>query len=34
MKTIGVIGGLGPQATMAFEAIVHEVSQKLMPISF
>jgi aspartate racemase len=34
MKTIGVIGGLGPQATMAFEVMVHEVSQKLIPISF
>lgn len=34
MKTIGVIGGLGPQATMAFEVMVHEVSQKLIPSSF
>src|SRR5437867_13400688 len=31
MKTIGVIGGLGPQATMDFEARVHAVSQKLIP---
>ena len=34
MKTIGVIGGLGPQATMAFEAMVHEVSQNLIPPHF
>jgi aspartate racemase len=33
MKTIGVIGGVGPQATMAFEAMVHAVSQKLIPPS-
>lgn len=31
MKTIGVIGGLGPQATMDFEARVHAVSQRLIP---
>jgi aspartate racemase len=31
MKTIGVIGGLGPQATMDFEARVHKVSQSLIP---
>ncbi len=31
MKTIGVIGGLGPQATMDFEARVHAVSQQLVP---
>ncbi len=31
MKTIGVLGGLGPQATMDFEAAVHRVSQKLIP---
>ena len=30
MKTIGVLGGLGPQATMDFEARVHAVSQKLI----
>lgn len=34
MKTIGVIGGLGPQATMAFEALVHEVSQRLIQPHF
>jgi aspartate racemase len=33
MKTIGVIGGLGPQATMDFEARVHAVSQELIPQS-
>src|SRR5438552_17483854 len=31
MKTIGVLGGLGPQATMDFEARVHAVSQALIP---
>lgn len=31
MKTIGVIGGLGPQATMDFEARVHRVAQQLIP---
>jgi aspartate racemase len=31
MKTIGVLGGLGPQATMDFEARVHRVSQRLIP---
>jgi hypothetical protein len=31
MKTIGVLGGLGPQATMAFEAEVHRVAQRLIP---
>ncbi|HEU4324160.1 MAG TPA: aspartate/glutamate racemase family protein [Roseiflexaceae bacterium] len=31
MKTIGVIGGLGPQATMDFEARVHAVSQRFIP---
>lgn len=31
MKTIGVLGGLGPQATMQFEAMVHEASQRLIP---
>jgi aspartate racemase len=30
MRTIGVIGGLGPQATMDFEARVHAVSQRLI----
>ncbi|CAA9267181.1 MAG: hypothetical protein AVDCRST_MAG26-2622 [uncultured Chloroflexia bacterium] len=31
MKTIGVLGGLGPQATMDFEARVHRVAQELVP---
>jgi aspartate racemase len=31
MKTIGVLGGLGPQATMDFEARVHAVAQRLIP---
>ena len=31
MKTIGVLGGLGPQATMDFEARVHQVAQRLVP---
>jgi aspartate racemase len=28
MKTIGVLGGLGPQATMDFEARIHRISQE------
>ncbi len=31
MKAIGVLGGLGPQATMDFEARVHHVAQELIP---
>jgi len=31
MKTIGVLGGMGPQATMEFERLVHRVSQRLIP---
>lgn len=31
MKTIGVLGGLGPQATMDFEAQIHRISQRLIP---
>jgi aspartate racemase len=31
MKTIGVLGGLGPQATMDFEDRVHRVAQRLIP---
>lgn len=31
MKTIGVLGGLGPQATMDFEVRVHHISQQLIP---
>jgi len=31
MKTIGILGGLGPQATMDFEARLHEAAQRLIP---
>ena len=31
MKTIGVLGGLGPQATIDFEARVRRVAQQLIP---
>jgi len=31
MKTMGVLGGVSPQATMDFEARVHRVSQRLIP---
>jgi aspartate racemase len=31
MKTIGVLGGLGPQATMDFEQRVHRIAQQLLP---
>ena len=31
MKTIGVLGGLGPQATMDFESRVHRAAQRLIP---
>ena len=34
MKTIGVIGGIGPQATMDFEARVHRVAQRRIPPHF
>jgi aspartate racemase len=30
VETIGVLGGLGPQATMDFEARVHRVAQRLI----
>ena len=30
-KTIGVLGGIGPQATMDFEARVHFAAQRLVP---
>jgi aspartate racemase len=33
MKTIGVLGGIGPQATMDFEQRVHAVAQRLIPPS-
>ncbi len=31
MKIIGVLGGVGPQATMDFERRVHDVSRRLIP---
>jgi aspartate racemase len=31
MKTIGVLGGIGPQATMDFETRLHAASQRLIP---
>lgn len=31
MKTIGILGGMGPQATMDLEARIHKVSQQLIP---
>ena len=34
MQTIGVIGGMGPHATMDFEARVHAVSQQVIPQHF
>ena len=34
MKTIGVLGGIGPQATMDFEARVHAISQRLITQRF
>lgn len=34
MKTIGVLGGIGPQATMDFEAWVHRYSQQRLPQRF
>jgi aspartate racemase len=31
MQTIGILGGLGPQATMDFENRVHHIAQRLIP---
>ncbi|MFB3909421.1 MAG: aspartate/glutamate racemase family protein [Candidatus Eisenbacteria bacterium] len=31
MNTIGILGGLGPQATIHFQQLVLEVSQRLLP---
>jgi len=31
MKTIGVIGGMGPQATLDLEMRIHKVAQQLLP---
>jgi aspartate racemase len=34
MKTVGVIGGVGPQATMDFERRFHQVAQARIPPAF
>lgn len=34
MKTIGVLGGMGPQATIDFEQRVHRLSQHYLPQKF
>lgn len=34
MKTIGVLGGIGPQATLDFEARIHAEARKLVPPRF
>ena len=31
MKTIGILGGIGPQATMELEARIHRVAQRRLP---
>ena len=31
MRTIGILGGIGPQATMDFEARIHRVAQQFVP---
>jgi aspartate racemase len=31
MKTIGILGGISPQATMDFEKRIHKVSQRIIP---
>ena len=31
MKTIGILGGMGPQATMDLEMRIHKVAQQLLP---
>jgi aspartate racemase len=31
MKTIGILGGMGPQATMDLEARIHRVAQRRLP---
>jgi aspartate/glutamate racemase len=33
MKAVGVLGGLGPQATMLFESLVHAAAQRSIPQS-
>lgn len=34
MRTIGILGGIGPQATMDFEARIHRVAQELLPAKY
>ena len=34
MKTIGVLGGIGPQATMDFECRLHRAAQEKIPADF
>ncbi len=34
IKTIGVLGGMGPQATLDFEQRIHRISQKYLPQKF
>jgi aspartate racemase len=31
MKTIGILGGMGPQTTMDFEMRLHTVAQRILP---
>ena len=31
LKTIGVVGGIGPQATMDFETRLHRAAQRRLP---
>ena len=31
MRTIGILGGIGPQATMDLEARIHRVAQQCVP---
>src|SRR5436190_9399161 len=31
MKTIGIIGGMGPQATIDLEMRIHKVAQQVLP---
>jgi len=32
MRTIGILGGMGPQATIDFEARLHRLAQRLLPM--
>jgi len=31
MRTIGILGGIGPQATIDFEARLHTAAQAILP---